>query len=940
MNNVYFKYMHIRNIATAASKCMELIVICTNDRRPIVLLVVDDNKSIDQFVSNFNFFLQHESQDACMTKNANVIALREPDGFELYPIVPDLDQIVSQNKNLHCLSELAGDKELVVVTTYKNLLCDLPPFIAINPMHIKCGHNKYNSMANILTSIGYQNVPIAQTAGDFAIRGSIIDIVDDLYGYRIDFIGNDIVSIKKFNVITQLTDDSADFESIAIYPVSNILLNNKTISIFNNNAKQYNIDEELVSNINQGIRSINLESYTSLFYDQVLTLYDYLSINVFDVFIDSDVLRKLQSFYSNISELKQIGKIQLTNLINKNHISLYEFIVGKKGRLNVVGDHFGDVSHVSSILKYNDIISPLIIKHIFYGPSNAFNQLIKFIKIVSHYGIDIINSGGFLKVLNGDAFDQYAVNFNLKILIGTNDTARLIKILNEHDIEASYIDSWKSFIVSNDRGLFIGNFDLSASFLCNGNIILAESGIFGFKSKRSITDKKNKNFFNIDKILTELNEFQLDEPLVHSYYGIGLFLGLETITVNNNAHDFIILLYDKGDKLFVPIEDIKLITKYNYKNFSLDKLGNNYIGWQQRKDKIREEIWKNAEKITTTAAQRKNIKSPIIISSDEMTEKFCMNFAHIETQDQLSAIDDIFADLSSGYPMDRLLCGDAGFGKTEVIMRAACATVANGYQVAVLTPTTLLANQHFKTFQDRFEGLPCTIGLISRLESSKLIKSVLNDIESGKNDIVIGTHALVKRRINFKRLGLLIIDEEHIFGVENKEHFKRIYPSLHVLSVSATPIPRTLYMSMNGLKDISLITTPPMDRLPVKTSVVTHHDDRIIDALINEKKRNGACFYVCPYISDLQQLHDRLLDKLNMSSISIGILNGQMSVEIIKSTLNLFNDGNIDILLSTSIIESGIDMPHANTIIIHKANHFGLSQLYQLKAPATAGPIR
>ncbi|ODN70831.1 Transcription-repair-coupling factor [Methylobrevis pamukkalensis] len=440
---------------------------------------------------------------------------------------------------------------------------------------------------------------------------------------------------------------------------------------------------------------------------------------------------------------------------------------------------------------------------------------------------------------------------------------------------------------------------------------------------RGARRKKAKN------ALTEVASLSEGDLVVHVDHGIGRFVGLRTIEAAGAPHDCLEIVYAGGDKLFLPVENIDLLTRFGSEEqeVSLDKLGGG--AWQARKAKMKKRIREIAGELIKTAAARLLKTAPVLTPTDGVWGEFAARFPYDETEDQLSAIEAIVEDLQSGRPMDRLVCGDVGFGKTEVALRAAFVAALSGKQVAVVVPTTLLSRQHFRTFSERFRGLPVRVEQASRLVTAKDLARTREGLKDGTVDIVVGTHALLAKGIEFRDLGLLIIDEEQHFGVKHKERLKELKSDVHVLTLSATPIPRTLQLALTGVRELSLIATPPVDRLAVRTFVTPFDALVIREALLREKYRGGQAFYVCPRVSDLADQKDFL--ERTVPEVRVAVAHGQMAATELEDIMNAFYEGRFDVLLSTTIVESGLDIPTANTLIIYRADMFGLAQLYQLK---------
>ena len=417
--------------------------------------------------------------------------------------------------------------------------------------------------------------------------------------------------------------------------------------------------------------------------------------------------------------------------------------------------------------------------------------------------------------------------------------------------------------------------------------------------------------------------------MVHGDHGIGRYDGLETLTVSGAAHDCLRVTYADNDKLFVPVENIEVLSRFGQSDGSvaLDKLGS--AGWQARKARVKKRLRDMAEALLRIAAERELHRVDPINAPESIYEEFAARFPYAETDDQTRAIDDVLGDLENGKPMDRLICGDVGFGKTEVALRAALVAAFGGGQVAVVVPTTLLARQHYLTFSQRFSGMPIRLGRLSRLVSAQEAKKTRQGLADGSIDVVVGTHALLSKAVSFANLALVVVDEEQHFGVKQKERLKNLRSSVHVLTMTATPIPRTLQLALTGVRDLSLIATPPVDRLAVRTFVLPYDPVVIREAMLREHFRGGQTYYVCPRIEDLEKVRERLVELI--PEIKITVAHGRMPASQIEDVMAAFYDGQFDVLLSTSIVESGLDVPTANTLVVHRADMFGLSQLYQLR---------
>jgi len=463
--------------------------------------------------------------------------------------------------------------------------------------------------------------------------------------------------------------------------------------------------------------------------------------------------------------------------------------------------------------------------------------------------------------------------------------------------------------------------------------VLSETDIFGDRLSRPVKKKRRS-----DQFIPEVAALAEGDFVVHAEHGIGQFDGLVTLELGGAPHDCLKLGYSGGDRLFVPVENLDVLSRYGSSDgaVQLDKLGG--LGWQQRKAKVKKRIQEIAGELIEIAARRATQKGEAIEAPVGLYDEFAARFVFQETEDQERAIEQVLDDLASGQPMDRLVCGDVGFGKTEVALRAAFVVAMGGKQVAMLAPTTLLARQHYQVLRERFSGLPIKVAQLSRFVTPKEAAAVRDGLEEGKIDIVIGTHALLGPKVQFKNLGLVVIDEEQHFGVVHKERLKKMRTEVHVLTMTATPIPRTLQMAMGGLKELSIIGTPPVDRLAVRAFVLPADPVVIREAILREHYRGGQSFYVCPRIEDQGRLADQL--RTLVPEVKVGVANGQMPAKALEEVMAAFYDHKIDLLLSTNIIESGLDIPTANTLIVHRADLFGLSQLYQLRGRVGRSKVR
>ena len=511
---------------------------------------------------------------------------------------------------------------------------------------------------------------------------------------------------------------------------------------------------------------------------------------------------------------------------------------------------------------------------------------------------------------------------------------RMLQVLAEHGLERVKFVEHLSDLGELAPGMVgAAVLSLENGFETASLTVIGEQDILGDRMvRRSRRRKRGADF------ISEVAGLEEGSIVVHAEHGIGKFLGLRTIEAAGAPHACLELLYAEGAKLFLPVENIELLSRYGSEaaEAQLDKLGG--VAWQARKARLKKRLLDMAGELIRIAAERATRHAAVLQSPDGLYDEFAARFPYDETEDQMNAIEAMREDLSAGRPMDRLVCGDVGFGKTEVALRAAFLAAMNGVQVAVVVPTTLLARQHYKTFVDRFRGLPIRIGQASRLVGSKELALTKKEVAEGKIDIVIGTHALLGSSMRFANLGLLIIDEEQHFGVKHKERLKELKTDVHVLTLSATPIPRTLQLAMTGVRELSLITTPPVDRMAVRTFISPFDGLVIRETLLREHYRGGQSFYVCPRVSDLPEIEAFL--RSDVPEVKFAVAHGQMAAGELDDIMNAFYDGQYDVLLSTTIVESGLDVPTANTLVVHRADMFGLAQLYQLRGRVGRSKVR
>ncbi len=808
----------------------------------------------------------------------------------------------------------------VVVTTVNALLQRvlLPELIAETTWTARPGNRvSLDELTDYLAKNGFSRTGTVMEPGDFAIRGGIVDIFapGTPNPVRLDFFGDTLESIRNFDPETQRTTGQRN--EVSLLPASEVLLTEDTIRRFRSGyLAQFGAvtdADPLYEAISQGRRFEGMEHWLPLFHEGLVTLFDYLG--------ESPVFLDHHAQDARDSRLEQIREY-------------YDARVSAREQ-----DTYGAAPY-----------KPMPPEALYLTEEDWSTRLDAVpLRIITPFEQPASESGGKVYSLSGRGGRSFAperaeagrnvfeavvehiaglrASGKKTIVASWSDGARdrLLHVLTDHGLEnTGIIDNWTDMSGPDAPRTGFAILGLESGFETPDLAVIAEQDILGDRLIRRARRAKRAGDF-----LTEVSSIAPGDLVVHVDHGIGRFEGLATIEVQGAPHDCLHLSYSGGDRLYLPVENIELLSRYGSEEAGaqLDKLGGS--GWQARKAKLKERLREIAEKLIKTAAARM-LKSGDVLPTDGIGyEEFCARFPFEETEDQLRSIEAVLEDLGSGRPMDRLVCGDVGFGKTEVALRSAFVAAMAGKQVAVVVPTTLLARQHFNTFCERFKGYPVRIEQASRLVGTKQINETKRGLASGEVDIVIGTHALLGKSVKFRDLGLLIIDEEQHFGVAHKEKLKDLRSNVHVLTLSATPIPRTLQLALTGVRELSLIATPPVDRLAVRTFISPFDPVILREAMLRELYRGGQTFYVCPRVSDLEETRAFIAD--HIPEVKVAVAHGQMAPGQLEDIMTAFYDRKFDVLLSTTIVESGLDIPTANTLIVHRADMFGLAQLYQLR---------
>ena len=765
-------------------------------------------------------------------------------------------------------------------------------------------------LVELLVANGYQRTDAVHDAGEFAVRGSIVDLfpAGEADAIRLDFFGDEIETMRRFDPADQRTTGKAS--TFTLMPASEALLDEESIKRFRARYReQFGANatgDPLYQAVSEGRRLAGMEHWLPLFEDKLSTLFDHLGENdviVRDSNSDSALEARgeaIQDYFANreramVSEPGSYRPLAPSTL----YLTQKEWREAVEKRPIHLATPFPQPGS-DSVVEFG-VDGPRD-----FAPERAQNANV-YEAVVKHVG-----------KLRKDKKKVVLASYTA----GARE--RLAGLLEDHGLKSlKQADSWQEALGSRADAVLIV-LPLDHGFAAPDVAVLTEQDMLG---DRLVRRKKRRK--SADAFLAELAALTPGDLVVHAEHGIARYEGLASVMVGKAPHDCVALSYAGGDKLYVPVENIDVLSRYgsDSERASLDRLGGE--AWQRRKSRMKERIREIAGELIKTAALRATRPGQVAETEDATYAQFVDRFPYEETDDQDRAIGEVLEDLESGKPMDRLVCGDVGFGKTEVALRAAFVAAMAGYQVALICPTTLLARQHYSNFTDRFQGFPIEIGRLSRLVPAAETKTTKEGMEKGNVDIVIGTHALLGKSIKFKKLGLVIVDEEQHFGVAHKEKLKALREDVHVLTLTATPIPRTLQMAMSGLRELSVIQTPPVDRLAVRTYVAPWDPVVVREALLREHYRGGQSFMVTPRIADLPDLEEWLREEV--PEVKAVTAHGQMSPSEVEERMSAFYDRKYDVLLSTTIVESGLDIPSANTLIVNRADRFGLAQLYQLR---------
>ncbi|MDP1773701.1 MAG: transcription-repair coupling factor [Methylobacter sp.] len=862
----------------------------------LFVIVTPDNQTALRLEHELSFFLQGEHP-----------ILNFPDWETLpYDVFSPLPEIISERlKTLALLPQVKRGALVVSVTTLMHRLAPREHVLA-NSFAVKVGDD-FNLELNRLKleSVGYHCVSQVYQHGEFAVRGSIVDLfpMGSKAPYRIELFDEEIESIRTFDPETQRSLEKID--QIQLFPAREFPFTDEAIKHFRQAFRdafpETSPKNHFYMDVSKGITPGGIEYYLPLFVDQMASLFDYLPKSAVLVTADS-FGATAQAFYTEAEDRFQQRKYDVDRPLLKPELLFLstDELVQRTGTFaRIILDSIAATA--DSIVFNCEPLPNLTIDAKLDQPAQALQQFV-----------------------NG---------FAGKILFVAESAGRreaLMERLRQYKITVKQVESWDKFLQSEvspcllvapmDHGLWLTNPAIA---------IITESLLSGEKVQQRRRRRKS-GAHELENIVNNLNELTIGSPVVHQEHGVGRYLGLQTLEIGGIASEFLALEYANHDKLYVPVSSLHVIGRYtgmSPENAPLHKLGGDQ--WGKVKQKAIKRIHDVAAELLEIHAKRAVKQGHAFAVENVEYAAFADAFPFEETPDQQTAIEAILEDMASPHPMDRVICGDVGFGKTEVSMRAAFIAVQNGKQVAILVPTTLLAQQHYQNFRDRFADWPVRVEVLSRFVSPKQQKEITDDLEQGKVDIVIGTHKLLSKEIKYKALGLVVIDEEHRFGVTQKEHFKKLRNELDMLTLTATPIPRTLNMAMSGLRDISIIASPPPNRHAIKTFISEWIDAQIREACLREIKRGGQVFFLHNDVKSMEKMSREL--QMLVPEARIEIAHGQMPERQLERIMLDFYHQRFNLLLCSTIIESGIDIPSANTIIINRADKLGLAQLHQLR---------
>jgi transcription-repair coupling factor (superfamily II helicase) len=826
-------------------------------------------------------------------------------------------------RRLATLAELTKeqDREVphILLSTVNAVIQRVPPAAVIAEAQLSLAPGNVVSTGRIVSFLsvhGFLRSGTVVDPGEFAVRGGIIDLFPPgaEEPLRLDFFGDALESIRTFDPQSQRT--TGQLTAVTITPASEVVLTDHTIARFRTGyAAQFggvDLSDPLYEAVTASRRYNGMEHWLPLFYDKLARLFDYVgpAAVTLDHLVDEAVPARLEQIREYCTARQEA--------LEKGSYGALPYKPLPPNRLYLTEAEWKQNLEECPVLQLSPFEVPATEQQAVFAVEASPGR---------NFAPERATPGANIYESVRSHIDALKATRKRTVIAAWTDGAaeRLEGILADHGVAPiAQAQSWSEALNRPPHMVSTIVLGLESGFETPDLAVIAEQDILGDRLIRRVRKSRRASDF-----ISELASISPGDLVVHIDHGIGRFEGLRTIEVQGAPHDCLFLQYAGGDRLYLPVENIELLSRYgsDETGVELDKLGG--VSWQARKAKLKERVKEIADDLIKTAAARELKQADVITPPNGLYDEFGAKFPYDETEDQLAAIEETTEDLGRGRPMDRLICGDVGFGKTEVALRSAFLTAMSGKQVAVVVPTTLLARQHHATFTERFKGYPVRIEQVSRLVPRKQANAIKEDLAKGSVDIVIGTHALLAKDVKFRDLSLLIVDEEQHFGVKHKERLKELKADVHVLTLTATPIPRTLQLALSGIRELSLITTPPIDRLAVRTYISPFDPIIIRETLLRELYRGGQSFYVVPRISDLQEV--LILLKELVPQAKVAVAHGQLPATELEDIMTGFYERKYDILLSTTIIESGLDIPTANTLVVHRSDMFGLAQLYQLR---------
>jgi transcription-repair coupling factor (superfamily II helicase) len=882
------------------------------ESRAPILHVCRDDARMARLAEALSFFAPH------------VEVLRFP-AWDCLPydrVSPNPEIVAERVATLTRLAE-ATPAPRILLTTVNALVQKVPPRSAFGGATLalkRGGRQDPGKLAEFLEANGYHRTGTVMEHGEYAVRGGIVDLypAGELDPVRLDLFGDEIEDIRRFDTATQRSGERID--ALTLRPVGELFLDAASISRFRTAYRELfgaaAAEDPLYVSVSAGRKHPGMEHWAGLFHDGMETLVDHLGKGAtvsFDNQSDEALSVRLEMIADHY-EARRGGTRE----------GEVPYRPAPPARLYLDLDAFEAMLAESRVMRF--------------VPFAAASELPGVVDAGGRPGrlfTDVRAEGRNVFAAYGEHAKALAAGGHRAVLAAwtRGSRERLGNLLRENGIACEAVEDFHAAQKLAPGAVALATLGVERGFVADGIVLTGEQDLLGERIARPPRRRRRADQFIADA--TEIAEGDL---VVHQEHGIGRYDGLATIEVSGAAHECLRLIYDGGDKLFLPVENIEILSRFgsDAAGVALDKLGGG--AWQARKAKAKQRIADMAGALIRIAAERATRQAISAIPPEGAWDEFCARFPFAETDDQQRAIADVLEDLSSGKPMDRLICGDVGFGKTEVALRAAFCVAMSGSQVAVVVPTTLLSRQHARTFAARFEGLPIKVAQLSRMVTPKEAAAVRDGVKDGTINIVVGTHALLAKGVEFADLGMVIVDEEQHFGVAHKERLKQLKADVHVLTLTATPIPRTLQLALTGVREMSVIATPPIDRLAVRTFIMPWDGVVLREAIQRERFRGGQIFCVVPRLEDLPKVRERLAEITPESRVAEA--HGRLAPTELERVMTEFGDGKYDILLSTNIVESGLDMPAVNTLLIHRADMFGLAQLYQLRGRVGRGKQR